>query len=484
MAVWNGADDAAVDKMAPNLALTESLPQEGISDMISDRHQLPTSLCNLSEEELDKMKRHLVRKLDMRLMGPLILMYIMNYLDRNAIAAAKISGIVEDLDLSDSQYQTCVSILFVGYILMQVPSNLFLNKIGRPCLYLPTCMMIWGVLCACAGAVHGFGGLLATRFLLGFIEAAYFVSDSALQSSHRFPAMGLASWRWLFIIEGSMTVAIALLALFVLPDFPINTRWISPVERDLATWRLYIDVGQEDWVDSRRESLWDGLKLCLHDPKTFIGIPLIFGVVSSGTISSYFPTVVSTLGYNHTKTLLLTAPPYLLSCIGALGVCLNADRTGERYLHFTLPVWVSVAGFVISASTLNVPARYFSMMIMLPGIYTAFTLGLTWMANTMPRPPAKRAALLALCNACSNCSSVYGPFMYPDWQAPRFIIAMCVNAGTALMSIAVATGFRFHLVRLNRQLDIDEGFGPNADGEADAGPQQGGTAEKGFRYLY
>ncbi|KAJ4505623.1 hypothetical protein HRR83_008622 [Exophiala dermatitidis] len=363
---------------------------------------------------------------------------------------------------------------------MQVPSNLFLNKIGRPCLYLPTCMMIWGVLCACAGAVHGFGGLLATRFLLGFIEAAYFVSITKDLDG----AMGLASWRWLFIIEGSMTVAIALLALFVLPDFPINTRWISPVERDLATWRLYIDVGQEDWVDSRRESLWDGLKLCLHDPKTFIGIPLIFGVVSSGTISSYFPTVVSTLGYNHTKTLLLTAPPYLLSCIVALGVCLNADRTGERYLHFTLPVWVSVAGFVISASTLNVPARYFSMMIMLPGIYTAFTLGLTWMANTMPRPPAKRAALLALCNACSNCSSVYGPFMYPDWQAPRFIIAMCVNAGTALMSIAVATGFRFHLVRLNRQLDIDEGFGPNADGEADAGPQQGGTAEKGFRYLY
>ncbi|KAJ4613583.1 hypothetical protein HRR86_008575 [Exophiala dermatitidis] len=374
---------------------------------------------------------------------------------------------------------------------MQVPSNLFLNKIGRPCLYLPTCMMIW-VRQALLSTGRG-DSISDVQNRVSFVLVPELYTASAVSWRHGFCwdssrrhilAMGLASWRWLFIIEGSMTVAIALLALFVLPDFPINTRWISPVERDLATWRLYIDVGQEDWVDSRRESLWDGLKLCLHDPKTFIGIPLIFGVVSSGTISSYFPTVVSTLGYNHTKTLLLTAPPYLLSCIVALGVCLNADRTGERYLHFTLPVWVSVAGFVISASTLNVPARYFSMMIMLPGIYTAFTLGLTWMANTMPRPPAKRAALLALCNACSNCSSVYGPFMYPDWQAPRFIIAMCVNAGTALMSIAVATGFRFHLVRLNRQLDIDEGFGPNADGEADAGPQQGGTAEKGFRYLY
>lgn len=80
---------------------------------------------------------------------------------RNAIAAAKISGIVEDLNLSDSEFQLCVSILFIGwvdhthaqlrsriltryrYIIMQVPSNMFPNKIGRPSLYLPGCMIIW-----------------------------------------------------------------------------------------------------------------------------------------------------------------------------------------------------------------------------------------------------------------------------------------------------------------------------------------------------
>lgn len=296
--------------------------------------------------------------------------------------------------------------------------------------------------------------------------------------------MGLESWRWLFIIEGTMTVAITLSVFFVLPDFPTNTKWIFPTERALATWRLHADVGQEDWVDSEHESLFQGLKLCLRDSKTFITIPLVFGVVSSGTINSYFPTVVATLGYGRTETLLLTAPPYLLSCIVALGVCLNADRTGERYFHFTIPVWVSVVGFIISASAVNVPARYFSMMIMLPGVYTAFTLGLTWAANTMPRPPAKRAALLALCNACANCSSIYGPFMYPDWTAPRYLIAMCVNAGTALMSIIVATVFRVLLKRLNKELDREEGLGPNADGEADVVAQRRGHASKGFRYLY
>ncbi|TPX15851.1 uncharacterized protein E0L32_000185 [Thyridium curvatum] len=495
----------------------ESFQAKGESHVVGAR-ELPPLLRDIPAEELEKMQRKLVRKLDLRLMAPLILMYIMNYLDRNAIAAAKISGIVEDLRLTDSQFQTCVSILFVGYILMQVPSNLVLNKIGRPAIYLPACMAVWGVLCACAGAVHNFGGLVAARFLLGFVEAAYFpgcmvcltawytrkelafrtallycgslVSGAfsgliAAGITHDLDgAMGLKAWRWLFIIEGAMTVALALCVFFVLPDFPVNTKWISPVERELATWRLYADVGEDDWIDSEHESLFTGLKQCVRDPKTYVTIPLIFGVVSSGTINSYFPSVVSTLGYARTETLLLTAPPYLLSCIVALGVALNADRTGERYLHFTVPVWFSIAGFVISAATTNLGARYFSMMIMLPGVYTAFTIGLTWAANTMPRPPAKRAALLALCNACANCSSIYGPYLYPASTAPRYLIAMGVNAGTALMSIIVATGFMIMLRRLNKKLDREEGLDLDASGETDVAAQRHGHAPRGFRYLY
>jgi hypothetical protein len=282
-----------------------------------------------------------------------------------------------------------------------------------------------------------------------------------------------------------LTVAIALLVFFILPDFPINTKWLSDQERDLATWRLVVDVGEEDWVSTEAEGILVGLTECVRDYKTWLLVPLVFGVVSSGTINSYFPSVVATLGYKRTETLLLTAPPYLLSCIVALGVSYNADRTGERYLHFTLPVWVSIAGFIISASAVNVPARYFSMMIMLPGVYTAFAIGLTWAANTIPRPPAKRAALLALCNATANCSSVYGAFLYPAGTAPRYLIAMGLNAGTALLSIIVATFLRITLKRLNNLLDEAEGSalaaGDHTIGDTEEGQR---TGEQGFRYLY
>jgi MFS family permease len=76
--------------------------------------------------------------------------------------------------MTDAQYETAVSILFVGYILMQVPSNLFLNKIGKPAIYLPSVMIAWGIVSTCTAAAQSFGGLVAIRFILGFVEAPYF----------------------------------------------------------------------------------------------------------------------------------------------------------------------------------------------------------------------------------------------------------------------------------------------------------------------
>jgi MFS family permease len=111
-------------------------------------------------------------------------MYIMNYLDRNNIAAVRLAGLQTDLDLSSVQYQVCplhlfqrwklcnmltvhqttVSILFVGYILMQIPSNLFLNKTGKPAIYLPSCMIIWGIISGATAACQNFAGLVVCRW--------------------------------------------------------------------------------------------------------------------------------------------------------------------------------------------------------------------------------------------------------------------------------------------------------------------------------
>lgn len=204
---------------------------------------------------------------------------------------------------------------------------------------------------------------------------------------------------------------IALGAIFILPDFPANTKWLTDQERELAMWRLEVDAaGEEDWKSSSSQPLWDGFRMIIRDPKNWILTVIVYGAASSISINAFFPTVVASFGKDRTTTLLLTAPPYLLACIVCAGVAWSADRMKERYWHTVVPLALSLVGFIISAAAESLGPRYFGAMIMLPGIYTGFNMTMVWTANTMYRPAAKRAAAVAFVNAVSTLCSIYGSY--------------------------------------------------------------------------
>ena len=300
-----GDDDDDDNKMAEHVFNT-SLDK---STTTRTKRQPPELVRDLSPEERQRLEKALVRKIDFRLLPMIILMYIMNYLDRNNIAAARLAGLQAPqskggLNLTSTQYLTALSILFVGYLVMQIPSNLFLNKIGKPALYLPTVMIVWGVISAATAGAHSYGGLIAIRFFLGFVEAAYFpgclfyLSSWYTRSELGFRiallysgsllsgafsglisagitngldgARGLRAWRWLFIIEGVITIFIAFLAYLTLPNFPRTTSWLTENERQLAIWRLDEDIGEDDWVDSKQQTFFHGMKLAFQDIKMWI----------------------------------------------------------------------------------------------------------------------------------------------------------------------------------------------------------------------
>ncbi|KAK1527057.1 TNA1 is necessary for nicotinic acid import into the cell [Colletotrichum costaricense] len=460
-----------LQKAAMDLTSDSKSSSEGQTTIWPER-ELPELLRDLSEEELKSLEKKLIRKVDLRMLPTMILIYIMNYLDRNAIGSARLGGLEKDLGLTGNEFQ--------------------------------------GVLCACSGATHSFGGLVATRFFLGFVEAAFYPGCLATLSSWYIRkelgvrtglfysgsmlsgafsgliaagitngmdgARGLLAWRWLFIIEGSLTVAIALGAFFVLPDFPANTKWLTDQERQLAMWRMEVDAaGEEDWTSSSSQPIFEGFKMILVDPINWILVVLVYGAASSISINSFFPTVVASLGKDRITTLLLTSPPYLLACIVCAAVSWNADRMNERYWHTVAPLACSLVGFIISSAATGIGPRYFGAMIMLPGIYTGFNMSMVWTANTIYRPTAKRAAAVAFNNAFSTLSGIYGSYLYPNNATPRFVLAFSVNAAMALMAIVAATVLHFVLKRENKKLEMRE-----QEAEA-AGQAQ--LIGKGFRYL-
>jgi hypothetical protein len=135
-----------------------------------------------------------------------------------------------------------------------------------------------------------------------------------------------------------------------------------------------------------------------------------------------------------------------------------------------------VLAYIIAASTTKTGPRYFAMMLMPSGVYTGYVVALAWISNSLPRPPAKRAAALAFINAISNCSSIYASYMYDNSMGPKYTIAMVVNCCMAFMAILAAVTLRMILVRLNKKLDQ----GIFVEGAINSGTTEAG--KNGFRF--
>lgn len=346
--------------------------------------------------------------------------------------------------MTGTQFNLSISILFVGYLTMQLPSNLLITRM-RPSLYLGITMLIWGGVCAATAAVQNFAQLLVVRIFLGVTEAPFFPGAIFLMSSwytrqeltkriawfyggvalaNMFGGLiaagvldnldgrnGIAGWRWLFIVNGSISMAFAISCIFIIPNFPQTTKWLTDEQKAYALWRLKNDATEDD--DSTSTSIWQGLKLALTDYRIYIFILLQHLSILSQTFQYLFPSIVLTLGYGRIETLLLTVPVWFATWCAALAVTWSADRTSDRSIHIICLLTVSAVGNAIVGGTTSVGARFFGMFLMPMGAVSAFQIIVAWVANSFIRPMVKRSAAIAICNAIGNCASIYGTYFYP-----------------------------------------------------------------------
>ncbi|BDZ45536.1 hypothetical protein GCM10025866_14450 [Naasia aerilata] len=119
------------------------------------------------------VERSAIRKIAVRLVPFVALMFFINYLDRTAIGFAGPTGMTDDLALSAAQFGFASGVFFIGYILLEVPSNLALHRFGAR-RWLARIMVTWGVVAALFAWVQNFEQLAILRFVLGVAEAGFF----------------------------------------------------------------------------------------------------------------------------------------------------------------------------------------------------------------------------------------------------------------------------------------------------------------------
>ncbi|KAF5853186.1 hypothetical protein GGP41_001753 [Bipolaris sorokiniana] len=448
------------------------------------RSPVPDILRHYTPEQLVSLEKRLVRKIDLRSLPILIVLFLLNVLDRNAIANARLGGLEASLGIDDVQYQTAVMVLWAGYISMMVPSNMLLS-IFKPRLYLPTVVIVWGIVSGATGFVQNHAGLVALRFLVGVTEAPYFAGCifflscwytrkelpsriatfySGYTLSSAFGGLiaagivdgmeglgGYPSWRWIFIIEGALTIIMAFGGYMLLPNYPSNTSFLSAEETAMAQWRL--ERENDGVADKVEESVFTGLKQAFSDPKVPLLVFIQTCAVVSMSFTYFFPSIVKTLGFPRVQTLLLTAPPYFLAFFFSILNSWHSGRTGEHCFHIVTACVISAVGQIISMSTHQTGPRYFAMFLQAMGSFSAFQLILPWVSATVARPKAKRAVTLALATAVSNATNIATAYLYPEWSAPLYRMGCIVLTVALLCCAAASLILRFWLQKLNRKSD-------------------------------
>jgi len=270
-------------------------------------------------------------------------------------------------------------------------------------------------------------------------------------------------------VEGLATVTVALLGMLILPDLPSSSTssHLTRMQHNFAAWRLRQDVaprtvgdGDVTLMPARSEggsgekmSVVKAFWAVIADGKTWMFCGILTCAYTASAVTSFFPSVVHTLGYSRNITLLLTAPPYLLCCIAMIFNGLHSDKTQERFKHVVYPLVLTILAHILVLSTNATAPRYLAMMFLLPSVFASIIVALTWMSQTLSQPPEKRAAAIAFLNAVAHTANIWTPYLYTS--PPRYSVAFSVNIAAASLAIMCAALLRWHLKRLNRAEEIE-----------------------------
>ncbi len=373
-----------------------------------------------------------LRKVATRLIPALLVLYVIAYLDRVNVTFAQ-DKLEEDLNFSGAVYGLGAGIFFIGYFLLEVPSNLALERFGAR-RWIARIMISWGVISACTMLVTGPASFYAVRFLLGMAEAGFF-PGMILYLSYWFPAReraravglfmsaiaisyaigapisggvmsafdgvaGLKDWQWLFLLEAVPAIVAGVVVWTKLPDGPQEAGWLEPDEREWLKTRL-------EGEDRAREK--HPLRDVLRDRRVLLFALLYFTmVINVYGLSFWVGEIVDKVnGLSEFGKGFVTAIPYAVAIVGMVVIPRHSDRTGERKGHVTLCLLVAAAAFAISTVVSPVAA----VGALAVGLF--FLLGVHGVFWTMPAAllgGTAAAAGIAMINSLGNLGGFAGPY--------------------------------------------------------------------------
>jgi ACS family tartrate transporter-like MFS transporter len=389
---------------------------------------------NNPDMESPDLEHRTIAKVSARLVPFLITCYFVAYLDRVNVGFAALT-MNKDLNLSAAAYGFAAGIFFLAYFLFEVPSNLFLERVGAR-KWIARIMFTWGVVSGATAFVRGETSFFIVRVLLGIAEAGffpgiiffltlwfpaayrariigYFMAAIPLSTVIGAPVsgvllgldglMGFKGWQWLFIVEAVPALVLSVVVYFYLTDRPADATWLEPDERAWLVARLQQEQSKREAV--RHYSVTEAL----FNPKVLALSLVYFGAVATNYGLSFFlPQIVKAFGVSNVQAGLITALPYVVGTIGIVWWGRHSDRTLERRFHLAFPLFVASAGIAVSTMLDDPTMKMAALSIAGFGIFGC--LPVFWTFPTAFLCGAAAAGGIALINSIGNLAGFAGPY--------------------------------------------------------------------------
>ncbi|KAI1850276.1 hypothetical protein JX265_002175 [Neoarthrinium moseri] len=426
-------------------------------------------------------RKSLTRKLDLRMIPIIMLLYLFSFLDRVNIGNAKLYGLEEDLGLVGNQYQICVSILFVTYCLFEVPSNLIIKKV-KPDRYIAFITTSWGIVATLTGVCQSYGGLIAIRLVMGALEAGLFPGlvvyltmfykrdQLAVRVGYLFIASavagvvggmiaygigfldgshGMRAWRWLMIIEGLPSVVIGIATYFILPESLEKAHFLTEEERQQLTIIRHEEIGQTKEAEKFH---WADVKEGVKDWQVWI---FAFSGFTNDIMfygfSTFLPTIIKSIGsWSAIESQALTIPVYALGTGVYLVVANYASKNQLRGVVSASFGMISIIGYCMLIANRGAAVSYAGTFVIAVGLYVSVGLPLAWLPGNKPRY-AKRAFAVGMQYFIGNTAGIVMPFLYTTASAPRYYTGYGVSIAAVFCSVCIFSFLAWYYTRVNRR---------------------------------
>ncbi|KAK7413370.1 hypothetical protein QQX98_007747 [Neonectria punicea] len=394
-----------------------------------------------SHESLDPAaEKKLLLKLDAFFVPIIMLVYLTCFLDRTNIGNVKVAGMPEDIGASPQEFSTAVSIFYATYVAFEPPWTIMM-KWMTPRILLTGLCAVWSLATIFSGFITSIGGLYAARLVLGACEAGLFPAlnlyltmvykreEQAKRVSYLFVCTAIAGafggllayallkmdgiggyggWRWVYIIEGIFSMAVAPVIWFGLPNDPSNAYFLTEEEKRMMKIR---EIQRAQYMGNEDFS-WDEVKIALKDPKLYLSglIQFCQDILLYG-FSTFLPSIIVSMGYSKIEAQYLSIPVYIFGGLCFLAVAYVSDRLCIRGPFVLLTNILGILGYILMLCPTSNGVKFFGTFLCAVSVYNGPGLNLTWL-NVNVAPHYRRATAIGMQLSIGNSAGIVAGQIY------------------------------------------------------------------------